>query len=203
VSGGLAHHLEAFFTVRLLEQKRASEHTIASYRDTFRLLLCFTQKRLGKAPSELEIENLDSRLVGDFLAHLEKDRGNAIGTRNVRLAAIHSLFRFLALREPAHSGLIQGVLAIPTKRKDRRPIEYLSQAEVEAVLAAPDTKTWLGRRDRALLHLARTRYKPLRHCWRGWWRGGWSVAHGSPDPRRDFGESLPLHRLRQDRGFGP
>lgn len=154
MSGRLAQQLEAFFTVRLLEQKRASEHTIASYRDTFRLLLCFTQERLGKAPSELEIENLDSRLVGDFLTHLEKDRGNAIGTRNVRLAAIHSFFRFLALREPAHSGLIQGVLAIPTKRKDRRPIEYLTQAEVEAVLAAPDTKTWLGRRDRALLHLA-------------------------------------------------
>jgi site-specific recombinase XerD len=154
MSGRLAQQLEAFFTERLLEQKRASEHTVASYRDTFRLLLQFMQQRLGKAPSTLELENLDARLVGEFLNHLEKVRGNSIATRNVRLAAIHSFFRFLALREPAHSGLIQGVLAIPTKRTDRRPIEHLSREEVEALLAAPDTKTWLGRRDRMLLHLA-------------------------------------------------
>lgn len=154
MSGRLAQHLEAFFTVRLLEQKRASEHTIASYRDTFRLLLCFTQERLGKAPAELEIENLDARLVGDFLSHLEKVRKNSVASRNVRLAAIHSFFRFLALREPAHSSLIQAVLAIPTKRTDRRLIEHLSQEEVDAVLAAPDTETWLGCRDRMLLHLA-------------------------------------------------
>lgn len=154
MSGRLAQQLEAFFTERLREQKRASENTVASYRDTFRLLLQFVQEHLGKAPATLELENLDARLVGEFLNHLEKVRGNSVASRNVRLAAIHSFFRFLALREPAHSGLIQGVLAIPTKRTDRRPIEYLSPDEVDALLAAPDTQTWLGRRDRMLLHLA-------------------------------------------------
>jgi site-specific recombinase XerD len=154
MTGGLARHLEAFFTERLLEQRRASEHTVSSYRDTFRLLLQFMQERLGKAPSTLELDNLDARLVGDFLSHLEKVRGNTVATRNVRLAAIHSFFRFLAFREPARSGLIQGVLAIPTKRTDRRTIEYLVREEVDSLLAAPDTKTWLGRRDRMLLHLA-------------------------------------------------
>jgi len=146
-------YLEAFFLERLLEQRRASEHTVASYRDTFCLLLRFTQERLGKAPSTLEVEDLDAPLVGEFLRHLEAVRGNAIASRNVRLAAIHSFFRFLAFREPARSGLVQGVLAIPTKRTDRRPVEHLAREEVDALLAAPDVTTWLGRRDRTLLHL--------------------------------------------------
>ena len=154
MSKTLAPHLEAFFTERLMEQKRASEHTIASYRDTFRLVLRFMQERLGKSPSTLEIEDIDAPLVGEFLSHLEEVRRNSIASRNVRLAAIHSFFRFLALREPGHSGQIQGVLAIPSKKTNQKPVEYLTQDEVDAILAAPDTKIWLGRRDRLLLHLA-------------------------------------------------
>ena len=150
----LAPHLEAFFIQRLMEHKRASEHTIASYRDTFRLLLAFLQERKGKAPSAVELEDLDAPLVGEFLRHLEEDRGNSVATRNVRLAAIRSFFRFLAFREPAHSGRIQGILAIPTKRTDRKPVEHLTRAEVDAIFAAPDPSTWIGRRDRLLIELA-------------------------------------------------
>lgn len=150
----LAPHLEAFFTQRLQEQKRASEHTIASYRDTFRLLLGFMQERLGKAPSAIELDALDAPLVGKFLRHLEEVRGNSVASRNVRLSAIRSFFRFLAFREPAHSGQIQGVLAIPTKRTDRKPVAHLDREEVAAVLAAPDLSTWMGRRDQLLMELA-------------------------------------------------
>jgi integrase/recombinase XerD len=154
MSTPLAPHLEAFFTQRLMEQKRASEHTIASYRDTFRLLLGFMQERLNKTPSAFVLEDLDAALVGAFLRHLEEVRKNSIATRNLRLAAIRSFFRFLVFREPALSGRIQGVLAVPNKRTDRRPVEYLTQEEVDAVLAAPDASTWIGRRDRLLMEVA-------------------------------------------------
>lgn len=143
MSTPLAPHLEAFFTQRLMEQKRASEHTIASYRDTFRLLLGFMQKRSNKTPSAFALEDIDAALVGAFLRHLEEVRKNSVVTRNVRLAAIRSFFRFLVFREPALSGRIQGVLAIPNKRTDRKPVEHLTQEEVDAVLAAPDANTWM------------------------------------------------------------
>jgi integrase/recombinase XerD len=143
--------LQAFFSERLMHQRQASPHTIASYRDTFRLLLAFAYQRLRKEPSAVMIENLDADFIGAFLNHLEKDRGIGPRSRNVRLAAIHSFFRYIAMNEPAHSALAQRVLAIPSKRFDRRPIEYLSRPEVDALLTAPDQSTWGGRRDYTLL----------------------------------------------------
>lgn len=150
----LAPLLEAFFSERLQRQRRASPHTIAAYRDAFRLLLGFVEKHIGKLPSTLLLADLDAPLVGAFLDHLEKDRGNSVRTRNARLAAIHSFFRFAAVREPAHAGLIQRVLAIPLKRFDRDLVSFLARGEVDALLAAPNIATRLGRRDHALLLLA-------------------------------------------------
>jgi len=149
----LAPLLEAFFSDRLLRQRRASAHTIAAYRDAFRLLLCFAEKHLGKAPSSLLLADIDAALVAAFLDHLEKERGNSIRTRNARLAAVHSFFRFVASREPTHAGLIQRVLTIPQKRFDRDLVTFLTAVEVDELLAAPDTATRLGRRDHALLLL--------------------------------------------------
>ena len=146
--------LEAFFTDRLIRQRQASSNTIASYRDSFCLLFKFAQQRLDKAPSTLSIEDLGAPFIGAFLNHLEKDRGNIARSRNVRLAAIHSFFKYVALQDPCHSSLIQRVLAIPTKRYDRRPIDFLTKPEIYALLAAPDQSTWAGRRDRTLLLLA-------------------------------------------------
>ena len=146
--------LQTFFTDRLLRQKRASPHTIASYRDTFSLLLRFTQKQLGKAPSAVTLDDLDEPVVSAFLDHLEHERGMSARSRNVRLAAIHSFFQYAALRAPSHSGLIQRILAIPSKRYSRTPIAFLTDVEIEALLAAPDQHTWAGRRDRTLLLLA-------------------------------------------------
>ena len=143
--------LQAFFTDRLLRQRNASQNTIASYRDTFRLLLGFATQLLKKAPSNLAIEDLDTPFIGAFLEHLEKDRGNSARSRNVRLAAIHSFFRYIALQEPSHSALAQRILAIPSKRYKRRQIEFLTRPEIDALLAAPDQNTWAGRRDRALM----------------------------------------------------
>lgn len=150
----LAPLLEGFFTERLMRQRQASPHTVAAYRDTFRLLLGFARQRLGKAPSEIDLEQLDAPLIGDFLEHLENQRHNSVRTRNTRLAAIHSFFRYTALRAPEHSAVIQRVLAIPHKRCDRAVVTFLSSDEIEALLTAPDRRTWTGRRDRALLVLA-------------------------------------------------
>src|SRR6516162_3308465 len=146
--------LEAFFLERLMQQRQVSSHTIASYRDAFRLLLQFTQKRLGKAPSNLTVPDLTPTLVGEFLDHLEKDRHNTARSRNVRLAAIHSFFRYVARQAPEYSGMAHRVLDMPRKRYVRRPITFLTQAEVNALVAAPDLDTWCGRRDRALMLLA-------------------------------------------------
>lgn len=151
---GLAPVMEGFFTERLLAQRRASPHTIASYRDALRLLLAFVQRRTGKAPSKLAIEDLDAVVIGAFLDHLEHERHNSVRTRNNRLAAIHSLFAYAALRHPEHAALIQRVLAIPAKRMDRQLISFLTDDEVDAMLAAPDRDTWVGRRDHALLLIA-------------------------------------------------
>jgi len=146
--------LQAFFTNRLLDQKHASAHTVAAYRDSFRLLLAFAHEQLGKAPSALELVDLDAPFITSFLTYLEKVRGNSVRTRNVRLAALHSFFRFAALREPAHAAIIQRVLAIPHKRAEKKLVTYLTRPEFEALLAAPDQRTKLGRRDHAILSLA-------------------------------------------------
>jgi integrase/recombinase XerD len=150
----LAGLLEAFFTERLQRQRAASPHTVAAYRDTFRLLLRFAQQHLGKPPSALLLAEIDAPLVGAFLDHLEKARGNSARTRNARLAAIHSFFRFVALEEPGHAATCQRVLAIPTKRTHRHLVTSLTRAEIGALLAAPDRTTWLGRRDHAILFLS-------------------------------------------------
>ena len=146
--------VQSFFTDRLLRQRHASPHTIAGYRDSFRLLLNFAAQRLGKAPSDLLIDDLDAPFIGEFLQHLETDRGNSARTRNTRLAAIHSFFRYVALTEPAHALHCQRVLAMPSKRFERKLIEFLNRAEIEALLGAPDPSTWIGRRDRTLLLVA-------------------------------------------------
>lgn len=149
----LAPTLEGFFTERLIGQLQASPHTVASYRDSFRLLLRFAAARTGRPPSRLQLEDLDAPLVGAFLTHLETGRHNTAATRNARLAAVHSLFRYTAFRHPEHAALITRVLAIPPKRTDRTVVPFLDDDEIDAVLASPDPSRWVGRRDRALLHL--------------------------------------------------
>jgi integrase/recombinase XerD len=150
----LAPGLQSFFTDRLLSQRRASPHTIASYRDALRLLLRFASERTRKAPCDLDVGDLDAPLVTAFLAHLEADRHNGVSTRNNRLAAIHSLFSYLALRHPEHAASIQRVLAIPSKRADRALVTYLTPEEVDALVGACDRSTWTGRRDHAMVVLA-------------------------------------------------
>jgi len=150
----LAPLLEAFFTERLITQRQASAHTVASYRDAFCLLLRFAQHRTGRAPHQLALEDLDAGLIGAFLNHLENERGASVRTRNTRLTAVRSLFNFAAYRHPEHAALIQRVLAIPPKRTDKVIVTYLTEEEATALLAAPDRATRLGRRDHALLLLA-------------------------------------------------
>lgn len=149
----LAPVLQSFFTDRLLGQRNASPHTVAGYRDTFRLLLAFAVTRTSKQPNALDIDDLDAPLVSAFLEHLEHERGNQVRTRNNRLAAIRSLFGYAALRHPEHAASIQRVLAIPPKRFERNLVTYLTEREADAVLAACDRATWTGRRDHALLVL--------------------------------------------------
>lgn len=146
----LAPTLQAFFTDRLLGQRQASPHTIAAYRDTFRLLLRFAAEQAGKQPCDLDLNDLDAPLIAAFLDHLERDRGNAVRTRNHRLAAIHSLFGYAALHHPEHAATIQRVLAIPPKRFERNLITYLTDHEVDALLAACNRDTWTGRRDHTM-----------------------------------------------------
>ncbi len=146
--------LTAFFTDRLMQQLRASPHTIASYRDTFRLLVRHAREVLKKPSTELEIGDLDADFLGTFLSHLENQRGNDARTRNTRLAAIRSFFGYVASREPQHAALAQRVLAMPNKRHTRRPVDFLKRDEVEALLRAPDLRTRAGRRDRTLLLVA-------------------------------------------------
>jgi site-specific recombinase XerD len=150
----LAPLLEAFFTERLIGQRQASPHTVAAYRDAFCLLLRFAERRTGRQPHQLTLIDLDAALIGAFLNHLEAERGASVRTRNARLTAIRSLFHFAAYRHPEHAALIQRVLAIPPKRTAKALVTYLTEAEAEALLAAPDRSTWIGRRDHALLLLA-------------------------------------------------
>jgi site-specific recombinase XerD len=146
--------LQRFFTDRLRSQLGASPHTVASYRDTFRLLLVFASKRRRRAPSKLRVEDLDTALLGAFLEHLECGRTNTPRTRNTRLAAVRAFFRFVSYAEPACSLQCQQVLAVPTKRHERSPVEFLTEEQTAALIAAPDPATWIGRRDRTLLLVA-------------------------------------------------
>lgn len=150
----LATTLQAFFTDRLARQRQVSPNTLAAYRDTLRLLLVFAADKKGKGPSKLDIGDLDAPLIGAFLDNLEHQRKNGARTRNARLAAVRSLFRYAALRHPDHAALIERVLAIPSKRFDRRLVTFLTEPETRALLAAPDRSTWTGRRDHALFSLA-------------------------------------------------
>ena len=147
----LAALLQSFFTDRLVRQRQASPHTIEGYRDCFRLLLHFAKEQLGKMPSQLRVEDLDAPFIGLFLDHLESVRKNSARTRNARLGAIHFFFQYVALEEPALALHCQRIQAIPNKRHERRPIEFLNREEMDALLAVPNLSTWLGRRDRTLL----------------------------------------------------
>jgi integrase/recombinase XerD len=149
----LAPTLQAYFTDRLISQRAASPNTIAAYKLTFRLLLAFASGRTGKTPSALDIAELDAPLIAAFLDHLERDRHNSPATRNNRLAAIHSLFGYLALQHPEHAASVQRVLAIPPKRTERNLLTYLTDQEVDALLDACDQTTWTGRRDHAMFAL--------------------------------------------------
>lgn len=149
----LAPSLQAYFTDRLIGQRAASPNTIAAYKATFRLLLGFASRRIGKAPSDLDIADLDAPLIAAFLDHLEADRHNEPATRNNRLAAIHSLFAYLALHYPEDAATIQRVLAIPAKRTERNLVTYLTEEEADALLEACDKSTWTGRRDHAMFAL--------------------------------------------------
>lgn len=152
--GNFAALLESFFTRRLMQQQQASAHTIASYRDTFRLFLRFAHTRLKTRPSALRFEQLDAPLITTFLTELEDGRGVCARSRNLRLSAIRSFFQYAAFELPNHAGQIQRVLAIPSKRYTRTQVCHLTRPEVDALLAAPDQQTWSGRRDHALLLLA-------------------------------------------------
>ena len=146
--------IQRFFTDRLCTQMEASRHTVAAYRDTFRLLIRYAAERRGRPPTKLAIEDIDADLVADFLTHVETARGNAARTRNARLAAIRSFFRYVALTEPSWLLHCQRILSMPSKRTVKRSVTFLDAEEIAALLAAPDRATHVGRRDHVLLLLA-------------------------------------------------
>lgn len=147
----IAPHLQTFFAEHLCHHKRASPQTILSCRDTFRLLLTYIRDTRRTEPSALRLGDLDASVVLSFLDHLESQRGNSVRSRNLRLSAIRSFFRWIALREPQSAGLVTRVMAIPIKREDKKLVGYLSREEIDAIIAAPDQSHWSGRRDHALL----------------------------------------------------
>ena len=150
----LAPSLQAFFTDRLVSQRDASPNTIAAYKTSLRLLVAFAAKRVATTPSQLNIAQLDAPMIAAFLDHLERERRNAVTTRNGRLAAIHSLFGYLALHHPEHAASIQRVLAIPAKRAQRNLVTYLDENEVDALLGSCNLARWTGRRDHTMFALA-------------------------------------------------
>jgi site-specific recombinase XerD len=150
----IAPTLQSFFTDRLAKQRRVSPRTIASYRDSLKLLVIFVHEQTGKKPCDLDWDHLDTEMICAFLDHLEADRHNSPRTRNLRLTAIRSLFTYASLQHPEHAGLIQRVLAIPAKRFDKRLVSFLTAPEIDTLIDAPDRTRWEGRRDRALLLLA-------------------------------------------------
>ena len=147
----LAPHVQAFFAEYLAQQRRLSPQTILSCRDTFRLWLTFLRNHTGVEPAALRMADVDAPVVLRFLDYLEQERGNSVRSRNIRLAALRSFFRFVALRDPNSLGIVTRVLAIPVKRTDQKLIGYLTRPEIQALLAAPDRATWVGRRNHALL----------------------------------------------------
>ena len=172
--------VQRFFTERLANQLAASTNTVASYRDTFRLLLTFATACRGRQPTDFLVTDIDADLVGRFLDSVETSRGNSARTRNTRLAAIRSFFKYVAINEPGLLHHCQRVITLPSKRHEKRMIDYLDREQIEALLAAPDLSTWYGRRDRALLQLCadraqglRTDQSPLRRC---------RSRHGRPCP---------------------
>jgi integrase/recombinase XerD len=150
----VAPTLQAFFLTRLGRELDASPHTIDSYRHAFRIILTYAKTQTGTDPAELDLADLDAALVSGFLDHLESDRDNSVASRNTRLAAIHSFFRFASYRHPEHAQIIRQVLAIPQKKSQTTPRSFLTEAEMDAVISAPDLGTWSGRRDHALLVVA-------------------------------------------------
>lgn len=153
-AAGFPSLVQRFFTQRLLEQQGLSSHTVASYRDTFWLLLAFATQDIRRAPSNLQMVEIDVSFALKFLRHLEQGRGNSVRTRNTRLAAVHAFFRFVAINEPALGLQCQRILAIPSKRCAHGPVEFLTEEEAAALVAAPDARTWIGNRDRTLLLVA-------------------------------------------------
>jgi integrase/recombinase XerD len=147
----LGPHLQAFFTEHLTHHKRVSPETIASVRDTFRLLLKYLRTRSGIEPAKLHITHLDASTILAFLDHLEQHRGNTVRSRNIRLSAVRTFFRYLAFRDPDRLGQVTQILAIPVKRQEKRLIRALNREEMDAIVAAPDRSCWKGRRDHALL----------------------------------------------------
>ncbi|MGE0495651.1 MAG: tyrosine-type recombinase/integrase [Vulcanimicrobiota bacterium] len=145
--------IQYFFTDWLVRQFGASQQTVAAYRDTFRLLLRFAGAELEREPSKLLVEELDSAFLEKFLEYLERGRGNSVRTRNSRLSALHAFFRYVAITEPSLALHCQRILAIPRKRHERRPMEFLSEEEAKAIVAAPSPLTWIGQRDRTILLL--------------------------------------------------
>ena len=153
VPADFAALLQRFFAERLIQQQNASPRTVVAYRDTFRLLLTYAERERGKPPVKLTLGDFDAALVLDFLAHLETERHNTVRSRNARLAAVRAFAHYVASQCPPALQLAQQILAIPMKRFERPLLEYLSRDEVQAVLAAPDTSTWFGRRDRLMFAL--------------------------------------------------
>jgi len=147
----LPTYVQRFFTERLLTQMHASPNTVASYRDTFRLLLRYAQTKTKLPPTELHVAHIDADLIGQFLTFCEDERGNSARSRNTRLAAIRSFFKYVAGCEPQLLLHCQRVLAMPSKRHEKRVVDFLTRDEMEALLKAPDQSTWFGRRDRVLL----------------------------------------------------
>ena len=154
IRASLPAHVQRFFADWLIAQREASPHTVASYRDTFRLLLAYASRQLGRQPTDLSVTDIDADLVAGFLAFVEDSRNNGVRTRNVRRAAIRGFFRFVAIRDPALLLHCQRVLAIPAKRETKRTVDFVERAEAAALLAMPDLSTWIGRRDRNLLLVA-------------------------------------------------
>jgi site-specific recombinase XerD len=142
--------VQNFFCQRLQDQQQVSPHTLASYRDTLRLLLIFVQERSGRSPDQQTLWDWNAKTILSFLDHLEKKRGCQARTRNARLAALRAFMRFVAQQAPETLALTSQVMAIPLKRFDRQLVQPLSAAEVEAILAATDPATQAGRRDRLL-----------------------------------------------------
>jgi integrase/recombinase XerD len=145
--------LQRFFAEHLRQQRAVSPHTVAAYRDAFRLLLLFAQARTGKSPTELALVDLDAALILAFLDHLERERKSSVRSRNARLSAIRAFLKYAAHEDLTALAVIERCLAIPQKRHDKAVLGFLSRPEMEAIIAAPDSRTWAGRRDQALFSL--------------------------------------------------